>query len=237
MGFIWCSKFELPKHTEKITMMSKILVPLVLVLAISYVQADLQGYGHHHGHHHYPHDRDASADPDDYETDAAYAPPTPNNPPSGYGPPPANPPEYASPPSDTYGYGASDEVALPDLTPIIIAMLAIFGLSLLFPTFTEVETNGRKRRYANEYHEIARSDYVGRSFEIYNHLNAALQPVDRGCLEKITCEVGHLTYDVGLTSNPILGLVVEFLPGKYKTYSRQFVYPGNCELIECSAFP
>ena len=70
-------------------------VPLVLFLAISYVQADLQGYGHHHGHHHYPHDRDASADPDDYETDAAYAPPTPNNPPSGYGPPPANPPEYA----------------------------------------------------------------------------------------------------------------------------------------------
>ena len=57
----------------------------------------------------------------------------------------------ASPPSDTYGYGASDEVAIPDLTPIIVAMLAIFGLSLLFPTFTQVETNGRKRRDANEY--------------------------------------------------------------------------------------
>ena len=57
----------------------------------------------------------------------------------------------ASPPSDTYGYGASDEVAIPDLTPIIVLMLALVGLSLLFPTFTQVETNGRKRRDVNEY--------------------------------------------------------------------------------------
>ena len=43
-----------------------------------------------------------------------------------------------------------------------------------------------------------------RALEIYDHLNAALEPVDKNCVEKIICEVGALAGDVGLTQNPIL---------------------------------
>lgn len=220
---------------------------LILFLAISYVQADgHHGYGHHH-HHHYAHDRDAAPD---YEYDSAYAPPTPDNPTSGYGTPPDPADEIPSgygPPDDDPkpSYNALDGPHggdIPDLTPIIIGLLFIVGLSLLFPWHVHIDTppvapDGRKRRDANEYYEVARSDYVGRSFEIYDHLNAALEPVDRGCLEKITCELGGLSYDVGLTSNPLLGLAAGFLPGPYGKYYKHFVFPENCEKIQCSAFP
>ena len=43
-----------------------------------------------------------------------------------------------------------------------------------------------------------------RALEIYNHLNAALEPVDKNCVKKIVCEAGALTKDVGLTQNPIV---------------------------------
>ena len=43
-----------------------------------------------------------------------------------------------------------------------------------------------------------------RAIEIYDHLNAALEPVDKRCVEKIVCEVGALAGDVGLTQNPLL---------------------------------
>jgi len=239
-------------------MMSKISASLILVLAISYVQADGHGYGHHGHHgHHYAHDRDAEpAAYDDY--DSAYAPPDPAAAPSGYGSPPADDPApgYGPPPKDdapSYGppadatsydspsYGGDKEI--PDLTPLIIGLLFIVGLSLLFPWHVRIDSAvpqpaaGRKRRDADEYYEIARTDYIGRSFEIYDHLNAALEPVDRGCIEKITCEVGGLSYDAGLTSNPLLRIVSGFVPGTYGKYYKQFVYPDNCEKIQCGAFP
>merc|ERR1719323_2154319 len=61
---------------------------------------------------------------------------------------------YGAPaPAASYGapaaaYGA-EEAALPDLTPIIIGILALVGLSLLFPTHVSVDT--RKKRSAAEY--------------------------------------------------------------------------------------
>ena len=51
--------------------------------------------------------------------------------------------------------------------------------------------------------QASRTNFVGRSIEIYNHLNAALEPVDKNCVEKITCEVGSLARDAGLTQNAI----------------------------------
>ena len=87
----------------------------------------------------------------------------------------------------------------------IIACLTLVGISLLFPLNVRVNSgnlvNGRKKRYAEE---IARADFVGRTTEIYDHLNMALEPIDRRCIEKITCEVGGLAYDAGVTSHPFL---------------------------------
>ena len=86
--------------------------------------------------------------------------------------------------------------------------MVLVGLSLLFPTNVQVLNGnlnnvggqGRKRRHAEE---IARADFVGRTAEIYDHLNDVLAPIDRRCMEKLTCEVGALSYDAGLTSHPI----------------------------------
>ena len=92
--------------------------------------------------------------------------------------------------------GGSDVIVV-----IIVAILALVGLSLLFPTFVRINdvNPGRRRRHAEE---IKRADFVGRTAEIYDHLNEVLEPVDRRCVEKITCEVGTLSYDAGITSNP-----------------------------------
>ena len=92
---------------------------------------------------------------------------------AGYGAPPASyePPaaEYGAPatsydaPAESYGvsYGSSgvgygEEEALPDLTPILVAMLTLAGLSLLFPQIVCVAagTGGtapcrRKKRHAD----------------------------------------------------------------------------------------
>merc|ERR1719264_337354 len=78
---------------------------------------------------------------------------------SGYGAPPATYEEPAASygaPAPTYeepasGYGAPapsygyEEEPLPDLTPIIVGILVLTGLSLLFPTFVSLATVRRKR--------------------------------------------------------------------------------------------
>ena len=84
-----------------------------------------------------------------------------------------------------------------DLSPFIAMALVVLGLSLLFPEIVTINDVRKKRSATAE-------DFVGRSTEIYDHLNAALEPVDRGCMEKITCEAGILAADAGYTSNPVL---------------------------------
>ena len=110
--------------------------------------------------------------------------------PSGFGPPDDT---YGAPSSS--GYGVQEEEA--DLSPFIAMALVVLGLSLLFPEIVTINDVRRKRSATAE-------DFVGRSTEIYDHLNAALEPVDRGCMEKITCEAGILAADAGYTSNPVL---------------------------------
>ena len=68
-------------------------------------------------------------------------------PPAAYEAPAA---EYGAPataPADSYGvsYGGYEEETLPDLTPIIVGILVLTGLSLLFPTFVSLTTVRRKR--------------------------------------------------------------------------------------------
>ena len=86
---------------------------------------------------------------------------------SGYGAPPATyeepAPSYGAPaaeygaPSDSYGvsYGGYEEETLPDLTPIIVGILVLTGLSLLFPTFVSL-TSVRRKRHAEDGKPIKR---------------------------------------------------------------------------------
>merc|ERR1712038_100729 len=144
--------------------------------------------------------------------------------PDSYGAPA---PSYSAPSYEPYE--VYEEEPLPDLTPIVVAILALIGLSLLFPTFVQLEdVAGRKKRSAEIIAE--------RTAEIYDHLNEVLEPVDRGCMEKLTCEVGALSYDAGLTSHPYLKLVAPFVPGKYEKYVKHFISANNCQKIKCHTY-
>ena len=108
------------------------IVGLSTVDALSVLQKRDGAHAHDHAH---------------AEPAAAYGAPAPA---ASYGAPAAS---YDEPePAPAYGepapaYGA-EEAALPDLTPIIIGILALVGLSLLFPTHVSVDT--RKKRSAAE---------------------------------------------------------------------------------------
>jgi len=235
-----------------------ILTALILVLATSYVQAD--GHNYHNYHRAYSRQSGYGAPEPSYDA------PEPN-----YGAPPAAPsydapaPSYDAPAAPSYdapatgydapssgygdvsGYGAEEEDI--DLSFILYFSLIIIGLSLLFPSITELTdvntttTNtgnnfivGRKRRHAG-YEAVSRMSFLERSLEIYSHLNAALEPVDKKCIEKITCEVGALAGDAGLTTNPLLRLAGGFIPSKYNNFYNHFVFGENCQNIYCTAFP
>merc|ERR1712172_31987 len=162
---------------------------------------------------------------------------------SGYGAPPATyeepaasygapAPSYSEPetgygaPAPSYGY---EEEPLPDLTPIIVGILVLTGLSLLFPTFVSL-TTVRRKRHAEDEHDT-QTDVIERVNEIYT---AVVQSEE--CMEKIACEVGALAGDVGLTQSPALKLAGGFVPSKYKTYYNQFTTGKDCHKIKCGTF-
>merc|ERR1712088_807428 len=148
---------------------------------------------------------------------------------SGYGAPPATYEEPAASygaPAPSYGY---EEEPLPDLTPIIVGILVLTGLSLLFPTFVSLATV-RRKRHAEDEHDT-QTDVIERVNEIYT---AVVQSEE--CMEKIACEVGALTGDVGLTQSPALKLAGGFVPSKYKAYYKQFTAGKDCHKIKCGTF-
>merc|ERR1711936_1291711 len=157
-------------QTVQISIM-RVLVALTLALAITNVKADGA-----HSHDHAPaHDSYGPPEPSYEAPTDSYGAPAPS-----YGAPA---PSYSAPSYEPYE--VYEEEPLPDLTPIVVAILTLIGLSLLFPTFVQLEdVAGRKKRSAEIISE--------RTAEIYNHLNEVLEPVDKGCMEKLTCEVGAL---------------------------------------------
>merc|ERR1711971_911900 len=148
---------------------------------------------------------------------------------SGYGAPAATYEEPAASygaPAPSYGY---EEEPLPDLTPIIVGILVLTGLSLLFPPFVSLATVRRKRHAEDEGDH--QTDVIERVNEIYT---AVVQSEE--CMEKIACEVGALAGDVGLTQSPALKIAGGFVPSKYKTYYKQFTAGKDCHKIKCGTF-
>ena len=89
--------------------------------------------------------RDGAHAHDHAEPASSYGAPAPSysEPAASYGAPETG---YGAP-SDSYGvsYGGYEEESLPDLTPIIVGILVLTGLSLLFPTFVSLTSVRRKR--------------------------------------------------------------------------------------------
>merc|ERR1711981_1371961 len=185
-------------------MVGMAIVGLSAVDAYSVLQKRDGAHAHDHGH--------AAAPADGYAEPAA-----------SYGEPQ---PSYGEP-APTYG---AEEAALPDLTPIIIGILALIGLSLLFPTFVSVNANGRRKRAAEEANPM--TDVVERVNEIYNSVITSEQ-----CMERIACELGGLASDVGLKESPMAKMADLFVTAKYKPYYKQFKSRQNCEKIKCGSLP
>jgi len=136
-------------------------------------------------------------------------------------------PSYSAP-STGYGVSYEEEAGL-DLTSIIIPLLALVGLSLLFPTYVSL-TTVRKRRDTDE-DVNPMTEVVGRVNDIYS---AVVQSEE--CMERIACEIGGLAADVGLTQSPAVKLAGGFVPSKYKNYYKQFASGKDCQKIKCGTF-
>merc|ERR1712018_720861 len=182
------------------------IVGLSAVDAYSVLQKRDGAHAHDHGHA-------AAAPSDGYGVPAA-----------SYGAPAAS----YSEPSPSYGEPA-EEAALPDLTPIIIGILALVGLSLLFPTFVSVSSR-KKRSAAEDANPM--TDVVERVNEIYNSVITSEQ-----CMERIARELGGLASDVGLKESPMAKMADLFVTAKYKPYYKQFKSGQNCEKIKCGSLP
>lgn len=204
-------------------MVGMAIVGLSAVDAYSVLQKRDGAGGHHHAH------EEAAPAAGYEEPAAAYGAPA-----ASYGAPAAS---YGAP---SASYGAAEpayeaapsyesDAALPDLTPIIIGILALVGLSLLFPTFVSV--SARKKRSAAE-DANPMTDVVERVNEIYNSVIQSEQ-----CMERIACELGGIAGDVGLKESPMAKMADLFVTAKYKPYYKQFKSGQNCEKIKCGSLP
>jgi len=119
---------------------------------------------------------------------------------------------------------------LPDITPIIVGIMALLGLSLLFPNNVRINDVRRKRSTAEDANPM--TDVVERVNEIYNSVITSEQ-----CMERIACELGGLASDVGLKESPMAKMADLFVTAKYKPYYKQFKSGQNCEKIKCGSLP
>lgn len=162
---------------------------------------------------------------------------------SSYGAPAASygapAPSYGAPapsyeePAPSYGapsYGApSYEVEeqpgfFPDVTFIIVGILIVIGLSLLFPTYVSLTTVRRKRDIAEEINPM--SNMVERVTDIYNSVIQS-----ESCMERIACEIGGLSADMGIRETA--RLAEPFIPMKHKSTFKQFTSGSDCQKIKC----
>merc|ERR1712123_416376 len=125
--------------------------------------------------------------------------------------------EYASAPS----YGAV-EAGTPDLTPIIIGILVLTGLSLLFPTYVTLTAVRRKREARGTQDESPMSNMIERVQDMYM---AVLQSEE--CLERVACEVGGLADDAGI-SKSLTKASESYLPKKYNKMMNKFNHGKDC---------
>merc|ERR1719297_85456 len=143
--------------------------------------------------------------------DTSYAAPD-----TGYGAPDTG---YEAAPA----YGAEDAAVGPGILPFVAVILAIIGLSLLFPAVVNVESR-RKRSLAEESNPVY--DLAERVQDMYS---AVLR--SESCMEKIVCELGGMAKD--LTASPVTGLVEPFVPTKYSNMYKTFKNGKDCHKIKC----
>ena len=135
---------------------------------------------------------------------------------------PTTPSYGASESSVTYEEEAFDYI---DYLPIIVGVILITGFSLIFPSVLEIE-DVRKKRNSEDGAVNSMTDFVN---EIVT---------SQECMERIACEIGGLTANLGMTPSPQspVRLALEFINYTNKNYYKQFKSGKNCQKIKCGAF-
>jgi len=125
-------------------------------------------------------------------------------------------PSYGTP-SSSYGEAASGGL---DLTSILIPILALLGLSLLFPTFVTINGTRRKREASDD---SPAANMVERVQDMYMALMESEE-----CMERIACEVGGLVADAGI-SKSMTKMAGQFVPKKYSKMMKTFNHGKDCK--------
>lgn len=136
-------------------------------------------------------------------------------------------PSYGAPSYGAPSYEVEEQPGFfPDVTFIIVGILIVIGLSLLFPTYVSLTTVRRKRDIAEEVDPSL--NLIERVTDIYNSVIQS-----ESCMERIACEIGGLSADMGLRDTA--RLAEPFVPGKYKNFFKQFHSGTNCNKIKCGS--
>jgi hypothetical protein len=150
---------------------------------------------------------------------------------SGYGAPE---PSYGAPepayeePAVEYAAAAPSyaAAAAPDLTPIIIGILVLTGLSLLFPTYVSLTANaGRRKRSAEGQGTRDASPLANMVERVQDMYSAILQSEE--CIERVACEVGGLASDAGI-SKSLTKAAEGFVPKKFNKMMKNFNHGKDC---------
>merc|ERR1711945_82060 len=147
---------------------------------------------------------------------------------SSYGAPE---PSYGAPapsygaPEPSYGapsYGYEEASAGLDLTSILIPILALLGLSLLFPTFVTINGTGRRKRDVMDEDESTTSNMINRVQDMYMAIMESEE-----CIERVVCELGGLVEDAGYSKQMTRSLEL-FAPKKYAKMMKSFNKGKDC---------
>merc|ERR1711881_529326 len=131
---------------------------------------------------------------------------------------------YGAPSS---GYGEASAGGL-DLTSILIPLLALLGLSLLFPTYVNLTSVKRRRRSLDE--DSSENSLVERVQDIYM---AVVESEE--CMERVACEVGGIAADAGINKG-MTKVAGSFVPKKYQKMMKNFNSARDCHKIKCGSF-
>merc|ERR1712170_181985 len=133
-------------------------------------------------------------------------------------------PSYGAP-EPSYGYGAptyEEAGAGLDLTSILIPILALLGLSLLFPTFVTINGTGRRKRDVMDEDESSSSNMISRVQDMYMAIVESEE-----CIERVVCELGGLVSDAGYSKQMTRSLEM-FAPKKYAKMMKSFNNGKDC---------
>merc|ERR1711945_25806 len=133
-------------------------------------------------------------------------------------------PSYSAP-APSYGapsYGYEEASAGLDLTSILIPILALLGLSLLFPTFVTINGTGRRKRDVMDEDESTTSNMINRVQDMYMAIMESEE-----CIERVVCELGGLVEDAGYSKQMTRSLEL-FAPKKYAKMMKSFNKGKDC---------